>query len=66
MRRYVFFKDAILFKICIVQAGLPIDDNRSKFSPRAQFCSVLAEILTVFLTAPYAQICLRILAEIGF
>ena len=40
-----------------VQAGLPMNDNRSKFSPRAQFCSVLADILTVFLTAPYAQIC---------
>ena len=49
-----------------VQAGLAIHDNHRNFSACAQFCSVLAQILTVFLSAPYAHICLRILAEIYF
>ena len=48
-----------------VQAGQAISDNHRKFSPRAHFCSVLAQILTVFLCAPYAHICLRVLAKIG-
>jgi hypothetical protein len=52
--------------MCVVQAGSAMGDNYRDFFLRAQFLSVLHDILTVLLDAPYKNVSLRILAKNAF